>query len=154
LNIRDISYAYFSWLGNGLARVFKGAEKDLDAAYMKVHPEVYFSVVGFTAFVALTIPVALAIIWFLGLWPSLSFLPGDGSIIIPLSALIPVVVIIFGVVTPKTAASNRISGLKTEIPYASMYISVMASGGLSPYESLLRMRRGSRLSSCRRAPTR
>ena len=140
MNIRDISYAYFSWLGNGLARVFKGAEKDLDAAYMKVHPEVYFSVVGFTAFVALTIPIALAVLWFLGLWPSLSFLPGDGSIIIPLSALIPVVVIIFGVVTPKTAASNRISGLKTEIPYASMYISVMASGGLSPYESLLRMR--------------
>ena len=140
MNMRDICYAYFSWLGNGLARVFKGAEKDLDAAYMKVHPEVYFSVVGFTAFVALTIPVALAVLWFLDLWPSLPFLPGNGFIIIPLSALVPVAVIIFGVVTPKTAASNRISGLKTEIPYASMYISVMASGGLSPYESLLRMR--------------
>jgi len=140
LNTRDICYAYFSWLGNGLARVFKGAEKDLDAAYMKVHPEVYFSVVGFTAFVALTIPVALAVLWFLGLWPSLSFLPGNGFIIIPLSALAPIAIIMLGVIAPKTAASNRISGLKTEIPYASMYISVMASGGLSPYESLLRMR--------------
>ena len=140
MNMRDICYAYFSWLGNGLARVFKGAEKDLDAAYMKVHPEVYFSVVGFTAFVALTIPVALAVLWFLGLWPSLSFLPGNGFIIIPLSALAPIAIIMLGVIAPKTAASNRISGLKTEIPYASMYISVMASGGLSPYESLLRMR--------------
>ena len=140
MNTRDICYAYFSWLGNGLARVFKGAEKDLDAAYMKVHPEVYFSVVGFTAFVALTIPVALAVLWFLGLWPSLSFLPGNGFIIIPLSALAPIAIIMLGVIAPKTAASNRISGLKTEIPYASMYISVMASGGLSPYESLLRMR--------------
>jgi len=140
LNMRDICYAYFSWLGNGLARVFKGAEKDLDAAYMKVHPEVYFSVVGFTAFVALTMPVALAVLWFLGLWPSLPFLPGNGFIIIPLSALAPIAIIMLGVIAPKTAASNRISGLKTEIPYASMYISVMASGGLSPYESLLRMR--------------
>lgn len=140
MNMRDICYAYFSWLGNGLARVFKGAEKDLDAAYMKVHPEVYFSVVGFTAFVALTMPVALAVLWFLGLWPSLPFLPGNGFIIIPLSALAPIAIIMLGVIAPKTAASNRISGLKTEIPYASMYISVMASGGLSPYESLLRMR--------------
>jgi flagellar protein FlaJ len=40
---------------------------------------------------------------------------------------------------PKLAASNRISNLKNEIPYASMYMSVMTSGGLTPYQSLLRM---------------
>jgi flagellar protein FlaJ len=38
-------------------------------------------------------------------------------------------------------ASNRMSDLKIEIPYASMYISVMVSGGLSPYESFTRMRK-------------
>ena len=32
------------------------------------------------------------------------------------------------------------SNLQIEIPYASMYISVMVSGGLSPFESFLRMR--------------
>jgi flagellar protein FlaJ len=37
-------------------------------------------------------------------------------------------------------ASSRMSNLQIEIPYASMYISVMVSGGLSPFESFLRMR--------------
>ena len=46
-----------------------------------------------------------------------------------------------GILYPKTAASNRVSGLKIEIPYASMYISTMTSGGLSPYESILRLRK-------------
>jgi flagellar protein FlaJ len=140
LNVRDLCYAHFSWLGNSLSKVFKGAEKDLDAAYMKVHPDVYFSIVGFGALITLLIPATLIVLWFSGFWPVISFLPANGFIIIPLSALVPAVVILFGILVPKTAASNRISGLKTEIPYASMYISVMASGGLSPYESLLRMR--------------
>jgi flagellar protein FlaJ len=48
-------------------------------------------------------------------------------------------IILIGIIIPKTAASNRITGLKSEIPYASMYISVMASGGLSPYDSLMRL---------------
>jgi len=49
-------------------------------------------------------------------------------------------VILIGVALPSMSASSRISGLKIEIPYASMYVSVMTSGGLSPYMSLLRLR--------------
>jgi len=140
VNLRDFCYAYFGWMGRGLSKVFRGMEQDLDAAYMKVHPEVYFSVVGFVAFLSLAIPFTLSMFVLLGLWPSLPFLPLGGLMIIPFSAIIPVLVIVLGVVMPKTAASNRVSGLKIEIPYASMYISVMTSGGLSPYESLLRLR--------------
>jgi flagellar protein FlaJ len=108
---------------------------------MKVHPEVYFSVVGFVAFLSLAIPFTLSMFVLLGLWPSLPFLPLGGLMIIPFSAIIPVIIVVLGVIMPKTAASNRVSGLQIEIPYASMYISVMTSGGLSPYESLLRLRR-------------
>jgi flagellar protein FlaJ len=140
MNTRDICYQNFSWLGERLNRVFKGVENDLDAAYMKVHPEVYLSVVGAGAMATLLIPVLLITIWLIGLWPDLSMLPMNGLVLIPASLLLPLVVIIFGIITPKTGATNRVSGLKTEIPYASMYISVMASGGLSPYESLLRLR--------------
>jgi len=141
MNLRDFCYAYFGWMGRGLSRVFRGMERDLDAAYMKVHPDVYLSVVGFVAFLSLAVPFILSLFLLAGLWPDLPFLPLGGLLIIPFSAIIPVIVVVLGVVMPKTAASNRVSGLKIEIPYASMYISVMTSGGLSPYESLLRLRR-------------
>ncbi len=140
MNLRDLCYGNFSWFGVMFSRLFKDIENDLDAAYMRVHPEVYFSMIGAAATVSLVIPLLLMIVWLVGLWPDLSFLPLNGLIIIPASLSIPVVIVVFGVITPKTGATNRIAGLKTEIPYASMYISVMASGGLSPYESLLRMR--------------
>jgi len=141
MNLRDFCYAYFGWAGRGLSKVFRGMGQDLDAAYMKVHSDVYFSVVGFVAFLSLAVPLTLSLFATMGLWPELSFLPLGGLMIIPFSAAIPLIVIVMGVIMPKTAASNRLSGLKIEIPYASMYISVMSSGGLSPYESLLRMRR-------------
>ncbi len=140
MNTRDICYQNFSWLGERLSRVFKGLENDLDAAAMKVHPDVYLSVVGAGALATLIVPALLILVWLLGLWPDLSMLPMNGLILLPASLLLPLVVIVLGVITPKTGATNRVSGLKTEIPYASMYISVMASGGLSPFESLMRLR--------------
>ena len=140
MNLRDFCYAYFGWMGRGLSTAFRGMERDLDAAYMKVHSDVYFSVVGFVAFLSLTIPFTLFLFVLMGLWPELPFLPLGGLMFIPFTAVVPFIVIVLGVIMPKTAASNRVSGLKIEIPYASMYISVMTSGGLSPYESLLRMR--------------
>jgi len=140
MSLRDFCYAYFGWLGRGLSRVFRGMERDLDAAYMKVHSEVYFSVIGFAAFLSLAIPFTLLILASKGLWPELPFLPFDSLMIVPFSFTIPSIVFLLGVIIPKTGASNRISGLKIEIPYASMYMSVMTSGGLSPYESFLRLR--------------
>jgi len=140
MTLRDFCYAYFGWAGRGLSKVFRGMERSLDAAYMKVHPEVYLSVVSFVAFLSLSIPLALSILLMMGLWPGIPFLPLSGIVVVPFSAIIPTMIILVGVIMPITAASNRIAGLKIEIPYASMYISVMTSGGLSPYESLLRLR--------------
>jgi len=140
MNLRDFCYAHFGWAGRWLSTIFRGMERILDAAYMKVHPEVYLSVVSFVVFLTLMIPLTLSILLGTGLFPNIPFLPLGGILIVPLSTLIPIIIIIIGVIMPKTAASNRIAGLKIEIPYASMYISVMTSGGLSPYESLLRLR--------------
>jgi flagellar protein FlaJ len=140
MTLRDFCYAHFGWMGEGLSRVFQGIEANLDAAYMKMYPDVYFSVISFIALLSLIVPSTLTLFALIGLWPTLPSLPFNGLIIIPLSAIIPLAIILIGVIIPKLVASNRISGLKLEIPYASMYISVMASGGLSPYESLLRLR--------------
>ncbi len=107
---------------------------------MRVHPEVYFSMVSFISLLSVTIPVTMIIFALVGLWPQIPSIPFNGLILIPISALIPLIVILMGIIIPKVKASNRVTGLKTEIPYASMYISVMTSGGLSPFESLLRLR--------------
>jgi flagellar protein FlaJ len=140
LNIRDFCYAYFGWFGRGLSSVLKGTEHDLDAAFFKVHPEVYFSFVGFAAFISFSVPIIVIFLRLMGI-PILQFLSVQGLMYIPFFTIVPVFVIVVGVILPKTAASNRESGLKIEIPYASMYISTMSSGGLSPFDSILRLRK-------------
>jgi len=132
----EFCYAHFNILGRGLLRVFKGIEDDMEAANMKIHPEVYLSIVGFIANILLLFPFFFLLLYFLELLPP--FLP------LPILALVvsapSLITLLVGVAAPKVLTSNAISGLKNEIPYASMYLSVMASGGLSPYASLLRIR--------------
>ena len=141
MNIRDFCYAHFGWLGKSLFKVIPGFEKDLDSAYMKIHPEVYFSIVGFTALISVMITFTVGVLNYAGLFPPLPFLPNKMVLISPIIAIVPLIVIVGGIFIPKTVASNRVSGLKIEIPYASMYISTMTSGGLSPYKSILRLRK-------------
>jgi flagellar protein FlaJ len=45
-----------------------------------------------------------------------------------------------GYAIPKIAAHDRASKLDLEVPFAGTYISVMATGGLSPYASLRRLK--------------
>jgi flagellar protein FlaJ len=140
VNIRDFCYSNFGWLGKGLSNIFPGFEKDLDSAYMKIHPEVYLSILGLATLVSAFASILVGILMFVGVIPSLPFLPSGGILFSPMILAIPLLVLVLGIFYPKTAASNRVSGLKIEIPYASMYISTMTSGGLSPYESILRLR--------------
>ena len=141
MNIRDFCYARFGWLGKSLFKVFPGFEKDLDSAYMRIHPEVYCSILGFIAVISGMATFIVGILNYVGLFPPLPFLPSNMLFFTPFIAIVPLIIIVGGIFVPKTLASNRISGLKIEIPYASMYISTMTSGGLSPYESILRLRK-------------
>lgn len=138
--LRDFCYSKFGWIGKGLSSIFKGMDKDLETACMKIHSEVYFSQVGLIALVIGFIPMIAFGLISLGLFR----LPIDLGIppimLIPASFVIPLIIIGIGVLIPSSAASNRLSNLKIEIPYASMYISVMVSGGLSPFEAFVRMR--------------
>jgi flagellar protein FlaJ len=52
----------------------------------------------------------------------------------------PLVLIFLSYIYPKLAISNRTSALEAEVPYAAAYISVMATGGISPYKSLERLK--------------
>jgi len=137
MGAKDLCYTYFNPLGKALFKAYRGIEVDMEAANMQTHPQVYLSIVGF-----LTILSAVASFTILSI---IILLLGGTVLINPMLYLFfslpPVFVLMMGISFPRIMASNRVSGLKTEIPYASMYISVMARGGLSPYSSLLRLRR-------------
>ena len=129
MSLAGFSLAYFRWIGVPLLKVFRGIPKQLDASGKRIYPETYASVVGLFAFIALVItaPLALILFPFLGL--------------ISLAALAaPVLVLLVGVMYPASAAQVRGSNLETEVPFASAYISVMATGGISPYKSMERLK--------------
>lgn len=128
-------------MGRILSEIFKTSEHDLEAAYMKIHAEVYFSIVGFLSIVSCMVPLAFLTYTIMGFLDGGAPLAIQRFMYVPISALLPIVIIVFGMLLPKMFASSRMANLKIEIPYASMYISVMVSGGLSPFESFLRMRR-------------
>jgi flagellar protein FlaJ len=101
-------------------------------ANLKIAYRVYLSVVAFVLLV--TVAVSASAITALTLLGIQSLLLFAGL------ATLPVLVLVVAGIVPDVVLSNRTSALKTEIPYASMYISVMASGGLSPYRSFMRLR--------------
>ena len=134
--LEDFCYAHFGGFGRGLMKLFKGIETDMEAANMKLHPEVYLSMISFVTYLMANISVFLLLLLFLNVIPLL--LPLHFMLLILVTP--PVFTLLIGGVIPKFIASNKISGLRNEIPYASMYLSVMTSGGLTPYASLLRLR--------------
>ena len=140
MNIRDFCYAYFGWIGEGLIKIVPGFEKDIDSSNMKIYPPVYLSILGCISLISLILTGILNILSFMRILPPIPLI-STGALISPILLALPLLILVIGIILPKTAASNRVAGLKIEIPYASMYISTMTSGGLSPYESILRMRR-------------
>ena len=148
--LRDLCYSRFGWMGRPLSGFFRGLGANLEAAAIKMHPEVYMSIIGFSSILSIiAIGGFIASLFLLHSLTGIMLLPlklllsaplSLRLIIISISSLIPLFIILLGALIPKLMASNRASKLRNEIPYASMYMSVMTSGGLSPYQSLMRMR--------------
>jgi len=104
---------------------FKG---NLKRAGMKIYPETYVTLMFLCA--VLTIPVsivALIVLYFV----KLVFL----VFLVPM----PFYIMIVFMITPSMKASERASSLEREIPFAAAYITVMATGGISPYMSVKRL---------------
>ena len=155
--LRDYCYSHFQGAGSRLAGLFRGTESDLEAAYMKIHPDVYYSMISFAVLLSFLVPLTLTILYLVGFRLSIPFPSPLGLIPVPIAVftlIVPLMVLLMGFIMPKFAASSRVSSLKVEIPYASMYMSVMASGGLSPYRSLLRLRNMNLLPNMQKEVTR
>ncbi len=124
-----LSYAYFGWFGRRMLKVFKGVSKTLEAANIRIHPETYLAMGGFATFISF---VAFAIISV-----ALSFL--FGPISFTLLVIPPLIMVIF-IFYPNFAAINRASNLDTEVPFAASYVSVLASGGISPFKAFEKLK--------------
>jgi len=100
----------------------------LEKAKIKIYPETYVSLMFFSAF--LTIPVSVTSVILLYYYA-----------FIPLIFLVPfpAYVMMGFMLVPLSKASDRAGNLEKELPFAAAYISVMASGGISPYTSFKRL---------------
>jgi flagellar protein FlaJ len=100
----------------------------LERAKIKIYPETYVSLMFFIA--ALTLPfsvISIVILYFYGFLPIIFLIP------------LPFYIMIGFLLIPMSRASERASNLEREMPFASAYISVMASGGIAPYTSFKRL---------------
>jgi len=100
----------------------------LERAKIKIYPETYVSLMLFLA--ALTTPISILSIVLLYLY---GFIPL--VFLVPL----PVYVMIGFFLIPISKAGEIAANLEREMPFAAAYISVMASGGISPYTSFKRL---------------
>ncbi len=120
------SYQYFGWTGTALKKAFyagSGLEEALEDAGIRIFPDAYYSMVGFFFLLSLLISIPIALL------TGLYFL-------IPA----PILVMFLGYVIPKIKTQDRAAKLDLEVPFAGAYISVMATGGLSPYASLKKLK--------------
>ena len=100
----------------------------LDRAKIKIYAETYVSLMFFVA--TLTLPASitsLVILYLYGFMPIIFLVP------------LPFYVMAGFLMIPISRAGDRASNLEREMPFASAYISVMASGGIAPYISFKRL---------------
>lgn len=110
-----------------LGNVFE-LKSQLEKAGIKIYSETYVSMMFFAALVTLPVSIISLILLFLTKLIPLIFL-------VPL----PIYIMIVFMLTPSMKAGERASTLEREMPFAAAYITVMASGGISPYVSIKRL---------------
>jgi len=129
MDISSFAYSKFDWLGRLFLALDRDLPKKLNSANIKLHPEVYASIIGLFTFISFIVSIILSIVLY----------PFYGLYSLSVYAL-PLITYLLMRVYPNIAAANRASGLEAEVPYAAAYISVMAAGGISPYKALDRLR--------------
>ena len=100
----------------------------LERAKIKIYPETYVSLMFFAAVMTLPMTIiSVAIVLLYGFMPIIFLIPA------------PFYVMIGFLLVPMSRAGERASNLEREMPFATAYISVMASGGIAPYTSFKRL---------------
>jgi flagellar protein FlaJ len=126
--LEGMSFRLFGGLAPFFIRHVYQFKDILERARIKIYPETYVSLMLFTALVSLPISVIAAVFLLLfGFTPLLFLIP------------FPLYIVAGFLLVPMSKASDRAFGLEREMPFASAYVSVMASGGIAPYASFKRL---------------
>jgi flagellar protein FlaJ len=100
----------------------------LERAKIKIYPETYVSLMFFAAVMMLPLSIiSVVVVLLYGFMPIIFLIPA------------PFYVMIGFLVVPMSRSGERASNLEREMPFATAYISVMASGGIAPYTSFKRL---------------
>jgi flagellar protein FlaJ len=125
------SYSHFNWIGKAILKVFKNLPSSLDSANIRIYPEAYASFIGFSFILSFIICSSLTFfsyIYFnLGFFSYFFFIP-------------PIIILILLLTYPNLASVSRASNLEAEVPFVAAYITVMATGRVSPYRSMERLK--------------
>ncbi|MCS7132095.1 MAG: type II secretion system F family protein, partial [Aigarchaeota archaeon] len=122
-------YANFRGLGSLLLKIFPGIASKLDAAALRIYPESYAATIAGLTFITTLISIPLTILFYILTRSLLSLV----------LLVAPFMVLVIGVFYPYSQASSIASVFESEVPYAAMYLAVMATGGVPPYTSLNRL---------------
>ena len=110
-----------------LANVFELKDM-LQKAGIKIHPTTYVSLMFFVTLLCLPITIVSIILLYLFQFLPLVFL-------VP----VPSFVMIAFIVVPMSMSGERANALERDMPFAATYVTVMATGGIPPYESFRRL---------------
>jgi flagellar protein FlaJ len=122
------SYRLFGRISLKFLKNVMELKDHLRKAGMKIYPQTYVSLMFFVAF--LTTPVtiaALVLLHFFKFFPLILLVPT------------PMYVMVVFLITPLMKASERAGALEREMPFVAAYVTVMATGGTSPYTSIKRL---------------
>lgn len=123
------SFRIFGKIAPSFLRNVLGFKDFLERAKIKIYPETYVSLMFFAAVLTIPVPIiCIAILYLYGFIPMIFLVP------------LPIYVMIGFLLIPMSRAGERASNLEREMPFASSYISVMASGGIAPYTSFKRLK--------------
>jgi archaeal flagellar protein FlaJ len=126
--LESVSFRFFGSLAPTFLKKIYNFQKSLERAQMKIYPETYVSMMFFL--VTLTVPISIVMTVLLlafGFLPLLFLIP------------LPVYIMAGFFLIPLNKSSDRSTAVEREVPFASAYISVMASGGIAPYNSFKRL---------------
>lgn len=150
MSLTGYAYATFGWFGKALLKIFRGTAKDIRSADMKIYPEAYASLVALVFIISIIIDLFVGVSFYL--FELFRYLPEPIYNIfisipyVPLLSLMlfPLLVLLIGMNIPAILKANRIARLNIEVPYLAAYISVMSTGGISPYVSFERLAHASK----------
>lgn len=129
MGLQAFAYVNFEWAGRAFLKFNRNLGGQLQAANLRIHPEVYASLFGMSIVITAAIAALLGVIGAYLVSP-----------LFLLALLAPLAVFMMFFIYPVFRAHNRAFNLESEVPYAAAYVSVMSTGGISPYKAIQRLR--------------